>query len=421
VSNHRLTMKELERRFSDIVPGQDYQGSQAKYRFRCKVHGEYVHRASSYTGCPQCAIEKRRTSILRVCEQCGQENLVKPSYHKARVNQFQYCRKCRDSAFLKKAQTFAQAKGGECLSPKGLRNHRKLLWRCTRGHEWRATWHNVGLNGSWCPQCVAPRNQTYVRTMIELLFETDFPSDWPEWLRDANGELRELDGFNERLMLAFEYHGSQHRKQVPHFHRGGRTLKSQRSTDKWKRIRCNQRGIRLLVIWDREIPAMVTPEHIWQVETLIRSKLDALGCFASLQHPVSWDEFWAHWRSLTGEDKQLLEKCRSLGIEALSPVDKIGHRLFRCPKDGNQWWAYPSAITHIRSGGNGCRTCAGHRPVTVEDVRRAAKGQNATIQEPLPKIRNNRTKFHIFCKRGHAAYISYHMLDRGHWCGHADK
>jgi hypothetical protein len=143
MSNHRLTMAELRHRFPNLVPGQDYQGSKAKYRFLCNTHGEYLHRATSFSGCPQCVIEKRRTSIFCVCEQCGRKNLVKLSYYKARVNRVQYCRECCDSASLKKAQIFAQAKGGGCLSPKWSRNKRKLLWKCIRGHEWRATWYNV--------------------------------------------------------------------------------------------------------------------------------------------------------------------------------------------------------------------------------------------------------------------------------------
>lgn len=49
-------------------------------------------------------------------------------------------------------QKIALDKKGELLSTSYLGAHRKLLWRCKEGHEWKATPGSI-KNGSWCPVC----------------------------------------------------------------------------------------------------------------------------------------------------------------------------------------------------------------------------------------------------------------------------
>jgi hypothetical protein len=53
---------------------------------------------------------------------------------------------------LAKAKEYAQNKGGDCLSTEYLGANSKLTWKCSHGHEWDAPTKNV-MFGSWCPQC----------------------------------------------------------------------------------------------------------------------------------------------------------------------------------------------------------------------------------------------------------------------------
>ena len=58
----------------------------------------------------------------------------------------------------------------------------------------------------------------------------------------------ELDGYNKELSLAFEYHGEQHFKYVPFFHKKNKGLRRRIADDKVKRSLCLQRNVTLLEI-----------------------------------------------------------------------------------------------------------------------------------------------------------------------------
>ena len=57
---------------------------------------------------------------------------------------------------LEKMQALAKERGGVCLSKKykGVKLH--LRWRCSEGHEWRATPDSV-IQEHWCPKCARVR------------------------------------------------------------------------------------------------------------------------------------------------------------------------------------------------------------------------------------------------------------------------
>ena len=46
--------------------------------------------------------------------------------------------------------------------------------------------------------------------VFELLFGVTFPQAYPDWLKLGHRTKLQLDGYNERLALAFEHHGQYH-------------------------------------------------------------------------------------------------------------------------------------------------------------------------------------------------------------------
>ena len=58
----------------------------------------------------------------------------------------------------------------------------------------------------------------------------------------------ELDGFNEELLIAFEYQGRQHTEYVPFFHRSMEAYECQRYRDVLKRALCVEYGVLLIEI-----------------------------------------------------------------------------------------------------------------------------------------------------------------------------
>jgi hypothetical protein len=53
---------------------------------------------------------------------------------------------------LRDYRALAIRRGGKCLSTTYTNNDNKLRWRCSMGHEWRATGSSV-RRGSWCARC----------------------------------------------------------------------------------------------------------------------------------------------------------------------------------------------------------------------------------------------------------------------------
>ena len=146
-------------------------------RWRCEMGhvwetlAEYIRRGA---WCPRCADARRGNSIehmQELAEKHGGEclspeyagSLTKLLWRCAQGHEFlatpntikggSWCRYCRlRMGSLEQAQQHAKQKRGKCLSTEYKHKDAKLLWRCHKGHEWKATWGHVKL-GSWCPHC----------------------------------------------------------------------------------------------------------------------------------------------------------------------------------------------------------------------------------------------------------------------------
>lgn len=55
---------------------------------------------------------------------------------------------------IESAQEAAARRGGVCLSDVYVNRNHKLLWRCSKGHEWWAGPHHVRRGNAWCPTCI---------------------------------------------------------------------------------------------------------------------------------------------------------------------------------------------------------------------------------------------------------------------------
>jgi len=63
------------------------------------------------------------------------------------------CNKYKKFDGLKKAQQLASKKGGSFLSKTFITAQTKYVWKCNRGHVWKALFSNVIYNNTWCPKC----------------------------------------------------------------------------------------------------------------------------------------------------------------------------------------------------------------------------------------------------------------------------
>ena len=237
----KLTVKEVERRLSDrqIRLVSEYINTQTQTTWQCQIcNHKWETTASSVisqkTGCPKCA---------------------------------GYCQSVKTMIELASTRNF------EFLSAtyKGMNN--KYEWKCPDGHTWMATAHHI-KSGTGCPYCKSYITEEACRFIFQELTGCDFKKN-----RSILGTRLELDGYCNKLKIAFEYQGKQHYAFIKHLHRRLENHEAQKRRDELKKCLCKEKRIDLLEI----------PYHVNDLEPFIRSKLELRGINCS--ETIDWSKF----------------------------------------------------------------------------------------------------------------------------------
>ncbi len=120
------------------------------------------------------------------------------------------------------------------------------------------------------------RPELRMRQLVRRMFpDAGFTRVRPTWLIGSRGKSLELDIFSERMEFAIEVQGPHHFQPI----HGDEALVQQVARDVWKRARCAERGIRLLVVdasaIDRELFTLSSTDQAEMVSELIRRTLVA--------------------------------------------------------------------------------------------------------------------------------------------------
>ena len=83
------------------------------------------------------------------------------------------------------------------------------------------------------------------KLLKELLYpENQFIKIRPNWIKNKEGNNLELDFYNKKLKLAFEYQGIQHEKYEPFFHKGDiNNFYKQQEHDRIKKEICEKKEL----------------------------------------------------------------------------------------------------------------------------------------------------------------------------------
>lgn len=93
------------------------------------------------------------------------------------------------------------------------------------------------------------KSEELCRDIFEEHFEQKFEKTRPEWLRNPEtGRKLELDGYCEKLKIAFEYNGEQHYVFPNAFHKTEKEFKKQVFRDRVKKKLCKKNGVKLISI-----------------------------------------------------------------------------------------------------------------------------------------------------------------------------
>jgi hypothetical protein len=155
-----------------------------------------------------------------------------------------------------------QTKGGKLDNDwKYVSSTTRFFVTCSEGHRWETLWNRLH-NGNWCPICHKTIKEQSFRLVLENLYHVEFPRKRPSWMKSPlTGAPLELDGYNEKLKIAFEYQGKQHYELCYINRFSSENLQSIQQRDAFKKQLCAQNGVRLIVMpywvpkedWENEI------------------------------------------------------------------------------------------------------------------------------------------------------------------------
>lgn len=168
----------------------------------------------------------------------------------ANIKKGKWCPECSNNKklSLQDCIDFAKLKDGYCISNEYINSSSILNWKCKFGHIWKSTFNNIKSKNSWCPTCNVTFGENICRLFFEKFFNKDFIKTKPKWLITELGTRLELDGFNDELNIAFEYHGIQHYIIDGFFIKTEEQLNKRKNDDLLKIKLCKENNVKLIVI-----------------------------------------------------------------------------------------------------------------------------------------------------------------------------
>jgi hypothetical protein len=331
-----------------------------------------------------------------------------------------WCPHCAGCAPLDEAEltgrlsTLAEQKGGSLVKLSRLNrgagmSEWRAVMRCAADHEWEARVSHL-LSGVWCPTCNMPGTREKVcRQILEHLLGAPFQKRRPDWLRTSKGRKAELDGYNEDLRLAFEYHGQQHYAHVPFFHSGAKSFAQRVEDDRLKREACHAKGITLLEV-SINVPLSALQEHL--VDQIVTRRPD-------LSSALNTDMFDVG-TARTGKDNDLQENqeiARSRGGRCLSAtyIDNSTKMEWEC-SEGHRWFASTSSV---KQGGSWCPQCSFKRIseskiIPIEEIDSLC--QSLSLRLHGTERQDNRLHYLVSCSKGHSWLTVLSRLKDGRGC-----
>ncbi len=241
-------------------PLSEYKGILKKIKIKCPKGHIYEVKPSSFKNgsrCPRCAgvcpiqakeqfiellknenfflLSDYKGSHQKVKLKCPKGHIyeVKPSSFKNGSK----CPKCSKKCPIQAKEQFIEllAQEGYELLSEYKNIDTKVILRCPERHEWNTTPHSFKTNNR-CPHCAGSTGQRKLQSMLEI---RDLGSMVYNNRTILNG--LELDIYYPELNIAIEYQGNYWHNKPDAIER-----------DKRKRKLCEEKGIKLIEVWDND-------------------------------------------------------------------------------------------------------------------------------------------------------------------------
>lgn len=295
-------------------------------------------------------------------------------------------------------KALAEERGGKCLSEEYVSQTRKLKWQCSDGHTWEAVPNSI-KQGSWCPYCNINYGEEIVRKYFETIFDDEFYRVKPNWLNGL-----ELDGYSEKLKIAFEHQGIQHYKHVERFHKNNSDFRKQQNRDKIKRELCIQNGVILIEI--PHVPVITSLDVL--PEFLQKAFLKNNIIVNKNISDIKIDLKFIYGQSQIDYLKNIAHKHNGYLLSDCYLGDR--HKLTWKCKEGHMWKSSPNSIKQ----GTWCPFCYGNVRKDISDIQLLAKQKGITLLSD--EYLGTNTKLKWQCSRGHIWKASPRQIKNSTGC-----
>ncbi|CAG8821150.1 45144_t:CDS:2 [Gigaspora margarita] len=249
----------------------------------------------------QCLSTEYVNNKIPMLWKCYQNHIWSVSFSNIK-NLGTWCPYCTGMPFQLKYSIYnackiAKSRGGQCLSDNYINCNTPLRWKCAKGHEWAAHFHNIKNGKTWCPYCAGNVRFT-IKVAKQIAFDRNgkclsentwcpycnnkymrenlcrkiiskylgLPSEnrKPDFLKTPEHPVGlELDIPYYDYSFAIEVQGEQHEKYNEFFHKGDpNNFVRQQKRDQLKKELCEDNWIVLRYLWYYENLYIVIPEHL---------------------------------------------------------------------------------------------------------------------------------------------------------------
>ena len=316
------------------------------------------------------------------------------------IYQKSWCKICAGTELLniEIAKDIARQRAGECLSNVYVGANEKLLWRCYFGHTWTATLNSTRNLHSWCPSCNIYVGEEITRQLFEILFAEKFKK-----IRLSIMDDMELDGYCEKLNLAFEYDGNIHYKFMKHIHKTENRFKEIQNRDILKTDLCKKNNITLI-----RVPYYTKYDDIQQFIIDECQKNEIVVTYTNKIDYTTFTDIYKLNETKYNDLKNIIESKNGT-ILTSSYISNNEPFEVRC---SNQH-IWKTCGKNIKDG-YWCPVCAKKQKHTIEEMQELAKIKGGRCLSN--SYFNNNTKLQWECKNNHIWEAVPKSIIRGVWC-----
>ena len=187
--------------------------------------------------------------------------------HKFKMNFNDFKRKCRYSKCMsckkltiEEIKKFVNNENYLCINDNYINIKNKLDFICPKNHSFKMNFDSF-KRGNRCSICSKSKTERTIRYLLEIMTGKLLPSINHKLIRNPKTNMPlQLDGYNGEICFAFEYQGIQHYQNVNYFKSNRTNLILLQERDEVKKKKCEELGIKLLII--PTIPYKLEPKDL---------------------------------------------------------------------------------------------------------------------------------------------------------------